>query len=149
MVLINSGLLVTLETHTTPFDDKYTFETSLFERMRQLFFQLHYDTEKPWVKLSSLSMDYVAIICNIPIRIFKDDPVNPKKMKVFFQNDCEQKQLSLLFEDNELDEMMGRLAWRLLIQAPATEGDELEDLEDDYHVVLVGYNSETKSIVSM
>lgn len=141
---------ITLKTHATPFDDKYTLETSLFGRIRQLFIQLSTDINKPWIKLPSQTMDYVPTICNIPVRIFKDDPLNPKKLKVFFQNDCEQHQL-LLFEDTE-HEMTGALAWRLLIQEPATEadkGDELEDLEDDYHVVLVGYNSATKSIVSM
>ena len=141
---------LTLETNNTTFDDKYTFETSLFGRTRQLFIQLGSDPKKPWINLPSQTMDYVASICNIPVRIFKDDPHNPKKIKVFFQNSCEQNQL-LLFENDEL-EMAGSLVWRLLIQAPATEdkkGDELEDLEDDYRVVLVGYKPASKSIVSM
>lgn len=141
---------ITLKTHTTPFDDKYTFETSLFGRIRQLFIQLGNDINKPWIKLPSQTMDYVPTICNIPVRIFKDDPLNPKKMKIFFQNNCEQYQM-LLFED-DTSEVTQTIAWRLLIQEPATaadKGNELEDLEDDYHVVLVGYNPVTKSIISM
>ncbi|NOX67424.1 MAG: hypothetical protein GXO85_16890 [Chlorobi bacterium] len=138
---------LTLNTHSTEFDDKYTLETSIFGRIRQLFIQLGNDSSKPWLKLPSQTMDYVPTICDIPVRIFKDDPFNPKKMKVFFQNSCEQHQLSL-FEDIDTD-FAGSLAWRLLIQEPATEGDELEDIEDDYHVVLVGYNPATKTVSSI
>jgi len=138
---------MTLMTHATPFDDKYTVETSLFGRVRQLFIQLSNDANKPWIKLPSQTMDYVPTICNIPVRVFKDDPSHPKKIKVFFQNSCEQDQLQL-FEVNQF-EMATSLVWRLLIQEPATEGGDLEDLEDDYHVVLVGYHPVTKSIISM
>lgn len=138
----------TLETNTLEYDDNYTFETSLFGRMRQLFIQLDKDANRPWIRLSSQSMDYVARICNLPVRVFKDDPYSPKKIKVFFQNVCEQSQLSLLEEDNI--ELASSLAWRLLIEAPAASKiEDLEDLEDDYHVVLVGFHPTTKSIVSM
>ena len=142
---------ITLMSHSTPYDDKYTLETSLFGRIRQLFIQLGKADNFPWVKLPSQTMDYVPTICNVPVRIFKDDPHNPKKLKVFFQNNCEQHQHSLMFEQNEAFPIES-ITWRILIQEPATEIDkdsELEDIEDDYHVMLVGYDSITKSIISM
>lgn len=141
----------TLASNTGEYDDSYTFETCLFGRMRQLFLRLHSDKGRPEIRLASQSMDYVPRISNIPVRVFKDDPHSPKKMKIFYQNGCEQQQLSLLFEEDEFDSA-GSLAWRLLIEAPATvhnAGNELEDIEDDYHVVLVGYHPISKTIVSM
>lgn len=141
----------TLKSNTSELDDNYTFETTLFGRMRQLFLRLHRDKSKPWLCLASESMDYVPIINNVPVRVFKDDPNCPKKVKLFYRNECEQEQLSLLFEEDTF-EVAGSLAWRLLIEAPATAdniGHELEDIEDDYHVVLVGYHPHNKTIVSM
>ena len=141
----------TLISNRTELDDNYTFETSLFGRTRQLFLRLHRDKSKPWLCLASESMDYVPTINTVPVRVFKDDPNSPKKVKIFYRNDCEHKQLSLLFEEDAF-EVAESLAWRLLIEAPATVdnfGHELEDIEDDYHVVLVGYHPRSKTIVSM
>ncbi|EGR2722892.1 hypothetical protein HJ201_24190 [Vibrio parahaemolyticus] len=140
---------MTLQSNSSEYDDNYTFETSIFGRTRQLFFKLAEDKSIPWLTIASKTMDYVPKICTIPVRVFKDDPSNPKKGKVFFKNDCEQSQLTLFddLEGNSID-----LTWRLFIQAPATvedTGNELEDLEDDYRVVLVGYDSITKQMKSV
>lgn len=140
---------MTLQSNSSEYDDNYTFETSIFGRTRQLFFKLAADKSIPWLTVASKTMDYVPKICSIPVRVFKDDPANPKKGKIFFKNECEQSQLTLFddLENNSID-----LTWRLFIQAPATVEDaanELEDLEDDYRVVLVGYDSITKQIRSV
>lgn len=142
---------MTLNSHNTPYDDNYTVETSIFGRTRQLFLELSRNQKWPWLSVASKGMDYVPKLCGLPVRVFKDDPISPRKQKIFFKNDCEQHQLSLLFEDKETVHA-GQLTWRLFIQAPATaefKGDELEDIEDDYRVVLVGYNLVTKEIQSM
>jgi hypothetical protein len=141
----------TINSLNTPLDDNYTLETCIFGRMRQLFILLDKDSSKPWVKIASPTMDYVPRICNIPVRVFKDDPIKPRKKKIFYRNDCEQHQLSLLFDDEETV-VASQLSWRLFIQAPATiddKGAELEDLEDDYRVVLVGYDIVTNAIRAM
>jgi hypothetical protein len=141
----------TINTLSTKFDDNYTLETCIFGRMRQLFISLDKDTSKPWIEIASPTMDYVPRICNIPVRVFKDDPVNPRKKKMFYRNDCEQHQLSLLLDDEESVDA-SKISWRLFIQAPATidnKGEELEDLEDDYRVVLVGYDIITNAIMAM
>lgn len=133
------------------YDDNYTLETCIFGRMRQLFLALDNDASKPWIEVASPTMDYVPKICNIPVRVFKDDPMQPRKKKMFFRNDCEQHQLSLLLDDEEsLD--ASKLSWRLFIQAPATndtKGEELDDLEDDFRVVLVGYDIMTNAMTAM
>ncbi len=132
-------------------DDNYTRETCIFGRVRQLFIQLDMDKSKPWVIVPSKSMDYVARVCGVPIRVFKDDPASPRKKKVFFRNEFEQHQLSL-FAEEEANNGGSSITWRLFIQAPATvsnKGDELEDLEDDYRVVFVGYNSYSNEIKAM
>lgn len=142
---------LTMLSHNTAYDDNYTVETSIYGRTRQLFLQLGMDASRPWIKVKSKTMDYVASICNIPVRVFKDDPISPRKKKIFFKNDCEQNQLSLLFEEQD-SELASQLIWRLFIQAPATfveEGGELEDLEDDFRIVLVGYNSMSGEIRAM
>lgn len=141
----------TINDLSTKLDDNYTLETCIFGRMRQLFMLLDRDTSKPWIKIASPTMDYVPRICNIPVRVFKDDPLKPRKKKIFYRNDCEQHQLSLLFDEEETV-VASQLSWRLFIQAPATigdKGDELEDLEDDYRVVLVGYDITTNAIKAM
>ena len=86
----------TLSDISNPLDDNYTLETCIFGRIRQMFLSLDKDTSKPYIKVTSPTMDYVPRICNIPVRVFKDDPVTPKKRKVFYRNECEQHQLSLL-----------------------------------------------------
>lgn len=142
---------LTMQSHNTSYDDRYTIETSIYGRTRQLFLQLGRDESRPWITVKSKTMDYVPSICNIPIRVFKDDPINPRKKKIFFRNNCEQNQLCLLFEEQDC-EYASQLTWRLFIQAPATfddEGGELEDLEDDFRIVLVGYNSSNGEIKAM
>lgn len=142
---------MTLSSHNTPYDDNYTVETSIFGRTRQLFLELSRNQKWQWLSVASKGMDYVPKLCGLPVRVFKDDPISPRKQKIFFKNDCEQHQLSLLFENEETIHA-GQLTWRLFIQDPATvdfKGDELEDIEDDYRVVLVGYNLVTKEIQSM
>jgi len=133
------------------YDDNYTLETCIFGRMRQLFLSLDKDTSKPWITVVSPTMDYVPKICNIPVRVFKDDPMSPRKKKMFFRNDCEQHQLSLMLDEQENNDV-SQLSWRLFIQEPATidsKGDELDDLEDDFRVVLVGYDMITNAIIAM
>jgi hypothetical protein len=140
----------TTNTLSTQFDDNYTLETCIFGRMRQLFLALAKDASKPWVEVASPTMDYVPRICKIPFRVFKDDPTNPRKKKMFHRNDCENQQLSLLLEDEESSNA-SQISWRIFIQAPATidnKGIELEDLEDDYRVVVMGYNAVTNAIVA-
>jgi hypothetical protein len=140
----------TTNTLSTPFDDNYTLETCIFGRMRQLFLALDKDKSKPWVKVASHTMDYVPKICGIPFRVFKDDPTNPRKKKMFHRNDCENQQLSFFLEDQKSDDLR-QISWRIFIQAPATidnKGVELEDLDDDYRVVIMGYDAITNEPVA-
>jgi len=141
---------MTMQNLNSNFDDNYTRETCIYGRVRQLFLQLARDASKPWLTVKSKTMDYVPSICNIPVRVFRDDPLNPKKKKVFFKNDCEQSQLALLLDDFDT-QLASQITWRLFIQAPESnlENGELEDLEDDFRVVLVGFSAMTGEIRSM
>jgi len=135
-------------THVGAYHDNYTVETSIFGQVRQLFISLDKDKSKSWIKLTRRAMDYVPVVFGLPIRVFRDDPKAPKKSKIFFQNTSEQCQMTMFFMQSE-DDDAASLVWRLFIQEPATMGSDLEDLEDDYRVVLVGYDQYSNEIKAM
>jgi hypothetical protein len=56
--------------------------------------------------------------------------------------------LSLLLEDEENADA-SELSWRLFIQDPVSKSEELDELEDDYRVVLVGYDIMTNAIIAL
>lgn len=139
--------------NTGEYDDRYTFETTLHGRLRQLFIKLSHDAGKPWLTLASTGMDYVPKLNNIPLRVFRDEPRSPRKrIKIFNQNEIEKGQLVLLLEDyDEYEQSNQDLYWRLMVVAPTIIGigDEIVDLEDDFKVALAGYHPINNSLVSL
>lgn len=139
--------------NTGEYDDRYTFETTLHGRLRQLFIKLNRDTDKPWLTLASSGMDYVPKINNIPLRVFRDEPRSPKKrVKIFNQNEIEKDQLILLLEDHdEVGFDTQDLYWRLMVVAPTdiSIDEEIVDIEDDFKVALAGYHPTNNSLVSL
>lgn len=140
----------TVKSHNTDWDDSYTFETSVFGRVRNLFIHLHEDKSRPWIKVVNKGMDYVPNIFGMPVRVFRDDPHSPQKQKVFIKNGSEQHQLALLFDEDNTAEA-GQLTWRIFIQEPDELNLQSEDVEgmlNDYSVEFAGYNPLTKEVVS-
>lgn len=138
--------------NTGRFDDKYTFETCLFGRLRQLYKQLNLDGGKPWIKLASHGMDYVPVLNSVPLRVFRDDSRSPKKTKIFNRNEIEKSQFVLPLEEHDELNYGGPLVWRLVVEAHPSIANldyGLEDIENEFRVALAGYHPINNSLVSL
>lgn len=114
----------TLRELTSPFDDNYTREGTVFGRSRNMLIDLARRGGLPWMELVNPGMDVTVRIGRVPCRYFRDDPDHPEKCGFFKRNAVDD-----LFA---LDESQP-VVWRFVVERAMTE-------EDEDRVHFIGYN---------
>ena len=109
---------------STPFDDNYTRETSVFGRSRNMLIEMAMGRQYSWMSLKHAAMDITFNIGQVPCRFFRDDPNSPEKAGFFKRNSVDD-----LFAKDEGHPVM----WRFVVEKALTEDDE-------DRVFFVGYN---------
>jgi len=114
----------TLVLLSSPYDDNYTRESTVFGRQRNLLIEMAMGPENDWMTLAHAGMDLTFFIDEVPCRFFTDDSETPRKGGFFKRNAVD----SLFASDDRLPVM-----WRFVVE-PALS----EDGED--RVLFVGFN---------
>lgn len=111
-------------------DDNYTRGTCTFGRQKNRIIRLCMSGQHPWLKLTNPNMDVTFEIDGIPVRLFADDPENPKKPHFFRHN-----AVDWLFET----EVGAPVLHRFVLEKP-----ELADEEARIH--FVGYDAQDEPV---
>ena len=114
----------TLALLSSPYDDNYTRESTVFGRQRNLLIEMAMGPENDWMTLAHAGMDVTFRIDEVPCRFFTDDSETPRKDGFFKRNAVD----SLFASDDRLPVM-----WRFVVE-PALS----DDGED--RVLFVGFN---------
>lgn len=114
----------TLREMTSPYDDNYTREGSIFGRSRNMLIDLALRGGLSWMELINPGMDVTFRIGQVPCRFFRDDPNHPEKSGFFKRNAVDD-----LFAVDESQPVM----WRFVVERALGE-------EGDDRVHFVGYN---------
>jgi hypothetical protein len=115
----------TLREMTSPFDDNYTREGTVFGRSRNMLIDLALRGGLDWMELVNPGMDVTLRIGRVPCRFFRDDPDQPEKAGFFKRNAVDD-----LFALDETQPVM----WRFVVERALNEDDE-----DRVH--FIGYNA--------
>jgi hypothetical protein len=114
----------TLTALSSPYDDNYTRESTVFGRQRNLLIEMALGQEHDWMTLAHAGMDVTFCVDSVPCRFFTDDSEAPRKDGFFKRNAVD----SLFASDDRLPVM-----WRFVVE-PAIS----DDGED--RVLFIGYN---------
>lgn len=115
----------TLRELTSPFDDNYTREGTVFGRSRNMLIDLALRGGLTWMELVNAGMDVTLRIGRVPCRFFRDDPDHPEKAGFFKRNAVDD-----LFALDESQPVM----WRFVVERALNE-------EDDDRAHFIGYNA--------
>ena len=114
----------TLREMTSPYDDRYTRETAIYGRQRNMLIELARSGAHEWLAVTHVGMDVTGTLAGIPFRFFTDDPRSPQKDGFFKRNRADD-----LFAPDDAQPVM----FRFVIEPALTD-------EDDDRLYLIGYN---------
>ena len=110
---------------STTLDNNYTRSTCTFGRQWQLLIDLCLSGQYSWLHLTNAGLDIRFTIDRIPVRVFTDDPDNPKKDGFYRRNPADQ-----LFAP----EVNIPVLHRFVVEKPEFEGEGAK-------VHFIGYNA--------
>lgn len=110
---------------STQDDDNYTRGACTFGRQKNRIIRLCMSGRYAWLKLTNPNMDVTFEIHGVPVRMFTDDPENPKKPN--------------FFRHNAVDNLFAPESGAPVLHRFVLEKPELEDEEARVH--FVGYNA--------
>lgn len=114
----------TLREMTSPYDDRYTRETAIYGRQRNMLIELARSGAHEWFAVTHVGMDVTGTLAGIPFRFFTDDPRSPQKDGFFKRNAADD-----LFAPDQTRPVI----FRFVIE-PAVSDD------DDDRLFLIGFN---------